>query len=67
MGGDSAARPPPTHTPVLRNDARVHQPTTPQLENDKTRRALEKAFGAELAAAYMREAMFDPEPLPAGL
>lgn len=30
-----------------------------QLENDKTRRVLEVAFGAELAAAYMREVMFD--------
>lgn len=35
-----------------------------QLENDKTRRVLEVAFGAELAAAYMREVMFDcPEQL----
>ena len=35
-----------------------------QLENDKTRRVLEAAFGADLAAAYMREMMFDcPEQL----
>jgi len=30
-----------------------------QLENDKTRRVLEAAFGAELSAAYMTEVMFD--------
>ena len=29
------------------------------LENDKTRRVLEKAFGAEAAERYMREIMFD--------
>lgn len=35
-----------------------------QLENDKTRRVLEVAFGAEVAAEYMREVMFDcPEQL----
>ena len=37
-----------------------------QLENDKTRRVLEAAFGAELSERYMREVMFDCEPLPAG-
>lgn len=52
----------------------LSQPTVPlcptptvmtQLENDKTRRVLEVAFGAPLAEAYMREVMFDVEPLPA--
>ncbi|EFN55495.1 hypothetical protein CHLNCDRAFT_23364, partial [Chlorella variabilis] len=35
-----------------------------QLENDKTRRVLEAAFGAELTERYMRECMFDCPPLP---
>lgn len=38
-----------------------------QLENDKTRRVLEAAFGAELSGRYMRELMFDCEPLPEGV
>jgi phycocyanobilin:ferredoxin oxidoreductase len=37
-----------------------------QLDNDKTRRVLEAAFGAELSEQYMREIMFDCEQLPAG-
>jgi phycocyanobilin:ferredoxin oxidoreductase len=32
-----------------------------QLENDKTRRVLEKAFGAAASEAYMRTVMFDVE------
>ena len=40
---------------------------TRQLENDKTTKVLEKAFGAALTAGYMREAMFDCEPLSEGL
>ena len=38
--------------------------TPPQLENDKTRRVLAAACGEELAEAYMRQLMFDVEPLP---
>lgn len=34
-----------------------------QLENVKTRRALERAFGVELADRYMREVLFDVTPL----
>jgi phycocyanobilin:ferredoxin oxidoreductase len=30
-----------------------------QLENDKTRRVLEAAFGKEVARRYMREVLFD--------
>lgn len=30
----------------------------------QTRRVLEAAFGSGLAEAYMREVMFDVEPLP---
>lgn len=37
-----------------------------QLENDKTRRVLEAAFGAEIGEAYMKEVMFDCGPLPEG-
>jgi phycocyanobilin:ferredoxin oxidoreductase len=37
-----------------------------QLENDKTRRVLEAAFGPELAERYMREVMFDCPPAPQG-
>lgn len=37
-----------------------------QLENDKTRRVLEAAFGPQLAERYMREVMFDVPPAPTG-
>lgn len=40
-------------------------PSIVQLENDKTRRVLAAAFGEPLAEAYMRQLMFDCEPLPA--
>ena len=42
-----------------------HRYCEQQLANDKTRRVLEAAFGGEVAARYMREVMFDCEPLPA--
>lgn len=32
-----------------------------QLENDKTRRVLEKAFGSDVADEYMRRVMFDAD------
>ena len=77
-GGRRSRRPPPHSSPppaVSTNRvARVREMHAAhsrycarQLENDKTTQVLRKAFGEEVAGAYMREAMFDCEPLPEGL
>ena len=49
----------PSHLNRAKRTHEQHLYCTHQLQNDRTRTVLQKAFGSELADGYMREVMFD--------